>query len=265
MEGDFWVLLVRRPVALLVMLQAGLWFATGTSGSRVIGGWEAKPHSRPFMASIQLNGEHFCGGFLVRKRWVMTAAHCDIPRRTPSVRVVLGAHSLKMPEASQQIFGVAESLAHPQYDPKTVQNDIRLLKLNGSAVLNPSVRRIRLPPTNSDLTPGDTCQVIGWGDVSNFGTAPTALMEVNMTVIERSACNASWTGHVYSCMLCAAYPGRRLRGFCSGDSGGPLVRGTRVHGIVSFNSKRCGNPRYPDVYTRISRYITWVRCVVQMF
>lgn len=38
------------------------------------------PHSRPFIASIQMDGQHFCGGFLVWPRWVMTAAHCPVPR-----------------------------------------------------------------------------------------------------------------------------------------------------------------------------------------
>lgn len=52
----------------------------GTQGSQIIGGKAAAPHSRPFMASIQLDGKHVCGGFLVWPKWVMTAAHCFIPR-----------------------------------------------------------------------------------------------------------------------------------------------------------------------------------------
>lgn len=51
-------------------------------------------------------------------------------RREPSVRVVLGAHSLEQPEESQQVFGVEESIAHPLYNPRTVDNDIRMLRVS---------------------------------------------------------------------------------------------------------------------------------------
>ncbi|CAI5799074.1 serine protease 57-like [Podarcis lilfordi] len=259
-------LLVRMPRFFLVLLQTGLWFfAPSAWGGRVIGGKEVVPHSQPFMASIQVNGAHVCGGFLVRRKWVMTAAHCLMPRRSPSVRIVLGAHSLAAPEASQQIFGVQESIAHPLYNSGTVTNDIRLLKLNGSAVFNHAVQRVRIPRANTDPCPGVMCHVTGWGDTSNFGTIPTILMEANTTIVDRKACNVSWAGQIRRCMICAANTDPSLRGFCSGDSGGPLLCGSRVHGIVSFNGRRCGDRRFPDVYTRISKYIAWIRYVLQTF
>lgn len=52
----------------------------GLPGGAIIGGREAAPHSRPYMASIQAPvGEtlkHECGGFVVAEEWVMTAVHC---------------------------------------------------------------------------------------------------------------------------------------------------------------------------------------------
>ncbi|XP_014738363.1 PREDICTED: serine protease 57 [Sturnus vulgaris] len=237
----------------------------GTQGSQIIGGKAAAPHSRPFIASIQMDGEHVCGGFLVWPKWVMTAAHCLIPRRSPSVRVVLGAHRLQEPEESQQIFSVVESIAHPLYNPRAVDNDIRLLQLNRSATLNKYVKRIRLPSPHIDLKPGTVCYVMGWGDTSNFGDQPTELMETNTTIVKRSLCRTLWRGKVSANMLCGASRNATLQGVCAGDSGGPLVFKDKVYGIVSFSGERCGDRRYPDIYTKISNYIEWVHHTVQRF
>lgn len=50
------------------------------SGEGILGGEEAVPHSRPYMASIQVpegeNMKHECGGFVIADQWVMTAVHC---------------------------------------------------------------------------------------------------------------------------------------------------------------------------------------------
>lgn len=67
-------------------------------------------------------------------RWPPATAAPSEPllgrRRSPSVRVVLGAHRLQEPEESQQIFSVAESIAHPLYNPRATDNDIRLLQVS---------------------------------------------------------------------------------------------------------------------------------------
>lgn len=52
-----------------------------------------------------------------------------------------------------------------------------------------------------------------------------------------------------------------------GDSGGPLQCKVEnrwyLHGITSFGSS-CAKPGFPDVYSRVEHYLSWIQQVQQM-
>ncbi|XP_057578458.1 granzyme B-like isoform X2 [Hippopotamus amphibius kiboko] len=99
----------------------------GAKAGEIIGGHEAKPHSRPYMAFLQIwhqDVQSRCGGFLIREDFVLTAAHCW----GSSINVTLGAHNIKKKERTQQVIPVRRAICHPNYDKKNYSNDIMLLK-----------------------------------------------------------------------------------------------------------------------------------------
>ncbi|XP_076775686.1 serine protease 57 isoform X3 [Arvicanthis niloticus] len=232
--GGGWDCLMLTTAAALTQL---MWLP-GCCGSYIVGGHEVMPHSRPYMASVSFEGRHHCGGFLFHAHWVASAAHCFSDRDPSTGLVVLGAHELLTREPTQQ--------------------------LNGSAILGPAVRLLRLPRRGAKPPMvGMRCRVSGWGFVSDFEEPPPGLMEVEVRILDLRVCNSSWQGQLSPAMLCTHSGDRQRRGFCAADSGGPLVCGRRAHGLVSFSGLWCGDPKTPDVYTQVSAFVTWIWDVVR--
>ncbi|KAL1251335.1 hypothetical protein QQF64_019131, partial [Cirrhinus molitorella] len=92
----------------------------------IVNGKEAKPHSRPYMVSVQTMNQHMCGGFLISKRFVMTAAHCR--NNSHILTVVLGAHDLENANEKSVRINVDSYYPHPRYNSESYHNDILLLK-----------------------------------------------------------------------------------------------------------------------------------------
>uniref|UniRef100_A0A670JSD6 Peptidase S1 domain-containing protein n=1 Tax=Podarcis muralis TaxID=64176 RepID=A0A670JSD6_PODMU len=242
------------------------YFYLGQSAD-IIGGEESVPHSRPYMAALIIPVEgntSLCGGTLIKRNWVLTAAHSI---------VFLGAHSLTGKQQQQRIKIIGR-YGHPQYNEKTMENDIMLLKMEKSAKIDQHVKCIELPSTSNDVEAGTQCLVAGWGITDNKSrNISTMLREVNVTVIQRSVCNDEnhykHLMYVTSNMLCAGDDkgGKDACTFKNGDSGGPLICNGKQRGIVSFGAKsECGNQRYPGIYTLLTEdYLAWLREITEPF
>ncbi|RXN20381.1 granzyme B(G,H)-like protein [Labeo rohita] len=99
---------------------------TARANVGIVNGKEAKPHSRPYMVSVQVKEQHICGGFLISDRFVMTAAHCR--NNSPVLTVVLGAHNLRNKKENSVRIKVDSYYQHPKYTNESFHNDILLLK-----------------------------------------------------------------------------------------------------------------------------------------
>ncbi|XP_039620533.1 chymase-like [Polypterus senegalus] len=219
----------------------------GVSGDKIIDGTEAKAHSRPYMAFLEIRkGKNIssCGGFLILPNFILTAAHCQ----GKSITVLLGAHDLSKKESSQQVIPVEKIIPHESYNDITLENDIMLLKLQHKANLTNEVKTISIPKRNEAFN-HKKCSVAGWGRTKTNGTGSHVLreVEVNVNFISRSRIFARGNG---------------IKGACNGDSGGPLVcpgfinKPTAV-GIVSYGPKTCED-QGSNAYTKVSAYRDWI-------
>nr|XP_055165031.1 cathepsin G [Nyctereutes procyonoides] len=226
----------------------------------IIGGREARPHSRPYMAYLRIRapngGSSACGGFLVREDFVLTAAHCWGSRIT----VTLGAHDIGRRERVQQRTTARRAIRHPSYNPQTITNDIMLLQLANRTRRTRQVRPVPLPRAQATLRPGATCTVAGWG-LLGLNRRTNKLHEVQLTVQNNSRCSRRFSFFNGQTQICVGSPRAQKSAF-SGDSGGPLVCNGVAQGIVSYGDTR-GTP--PAVFTRISAFMPWIRRTMRRF
>ncbi|XP_047456921.1 trypsin I-P1-like [Mugil cephalus] len=223
---------------------------------RIIGGQEVKPYSIKYQASLQTEtGQHYCGGTLVHPQWVVSAAHCWRP--SVMMRVVLSEHSLVETEGFEQNFNVSKIYVH-NFNYKTFNNDIMLIKLSEPALLNANVQPVELPDENTPQISG-VCTVSGWGVTQVYSYILSPVLRA-VDVRETPNCFWYYWSRVTPNMMCAGSPFGG-KDSCQGDSGGPLVCNGYFEGIVSWGIS-CANPYYPGVYTKVRNYVQWINWII---
>jgi len=238
------------------------------TGIQIVNGDYAEVGEFPWQVGIlSLNREGtmpWCGGMLIAKDWVLSAAHCF--QGTRAVTVLVGGHKPKEDSPNHQFINTAKIINHPEYNKDWVGSwDFSLLKLEKPIEITPYAHPVALP--QNDVAPGTTCTISGWGTTRSGGSQPNTLLRADVTTISNEECYGRKYGYrsyqITPSMLCAQ--GRNENGAvtdgCQGDSGGPLVckeDGRDVlYGATSWGYG-CADPYYPGVWARVYEAMDWI-------
>ena len=237
---------------------------------KIVGGKPAAPGEYPWQVSLVVswianpNQGHFCGGTIYNNKWIVTAAHCLVRVRAADVHVVAGTNVLM---SGVHRVNAARIIVHKNYNGGTSDEDIALIELKSPLALGTTMQQIALlePAEEASVLVKDkVLTVTGWGATAQGAAVVRDLQEVDVPFVTREVCNdpLSYNGKITENMICA---GKAAGGVdsCQGDSGGPIVyrpggSAPKLVGVVSWG-EGCARPGKYGVYTRVSRYNSWVR------
>ncbi|XP_052749483.1 chymotrypsin-C-like [Galleria mellonella] len=270
---------------------------TGSCGRRkvthtelIVNGQPTKPGDWPWHGAIyrleQYSVKYICGGTLISKTFVLTAAHCTTINGEPVLAellsIIFGKYHLTGGDVATQEREVHQVIVHEEYNARKLDNDIALLKLKTEVTYDDYVQPACLWHANAyKKLPTGTIKgtVVGWGFNHNDQLSST-LHQVTLPKILDGPCiksNTAFFGRLLNNRkFCAGY--RNGTSACNGDSGGayqvfvPDVTGEssanatgawHVRGIVSLalsrpNEPICDNTQY-TLFTDVASFVGWIK------
>jgi trypsin len=265
---------MRRPLARALALAAAAAAiplaapAAPAAADVVIGGYPVEISESPWTVALSsrdlfggTRAGQFCGGVVVGRSTVLTAAHClseavlgAPPEKIRDLKVITGRSDLLSKEGEE--VPVRAVWVNPKYDNRTNAGDFAVLSLASSL---PKGSVVPMAAAGDPAYAAGTGAVVsGWGDTTGAGDYARSLRAARVKVLSDSVCqqaypgNADGTYRVASMMCAGELAGGRDA--CQGDSGGPLVAQGKVIGLVSWGTG-CGLEGSPGVYTRVSEII----------
>lgn len=197
----------RVPANLRALIPPSIPEECGTSHAafaKIIGGTDAKKGDWPWQALVLRKSaagrlDFICGGSLISKKHVLSAAHCFVSGRVEdsdagSIRVRLGEHdrSQKSPDTVER--AVERLITHEDFETGINRNDIALIVMDRDITFNRYISPVCLPYSRTiirDNIAGENAYASGWGqtDPDDPGSAANILQMAFLSVWDSETCS----------------------------------------------------------------------------
>ncbi|XP_018048697.1 PREDICTED: chymotrypsin-2-like [Atta colombica] len=217
--------------------------------TQIVGGTNASAEQYPYQVSLKQNGNHFCGGVIIHKKFVITAAHCLSEKLPKDISIDVGSIYLDNPETRYLAHNL---IIHPNYNETLHINDIGLINLTNKINFSNNTKLINLTSSDRNFE-GLQLNVTGWGKLKTDGLIPNQLQQIVVNGFSQTECVELYSNSTNNmCTLTAVN-----KGMCDGDAGSALTYEDELVGIMSYNRQPCADGN-PDVFTKVYPYKEWI-------
>ncbi|XP_055838771.1 collagenase-like [Episyrphus balteatus] len=238
---------------------------------RIVNGQDASkaeyPH--PWFVILKIGEYLKCGGSIIDKFWVLTAAHCV--QKLTSLTLLFGTeynddYTISMTVYEKNFF------IHPEYNNATLHNDVALIKLPYSLNFSENVLPIKLVPDQNNSFDGNLAYIYGHGITDDYYPSDfsKSLLYALVTVISNKQCQDELKDYeIVNSTLCTKGFEGNYASICNGDSGGPMVTKYSdnefiqigINSFVTIDNCMLG---LPSGYARVSSYLEFIYKTAQL-
>ena len=262
--------------------------------SRIVGGKNVKLGEFPWQVIVKGG----CGGTIVDKRTVVTAAHCvaigdcfAAPSRERYWEILDEMSHMNFDKSfwdmkqceypspdSIQVFAGLRDRGKKEFVQRRrvskfyvseryfyVYNDIAVLIVDHPFEFNGVVRPACLPEASLTMYPAQRLIVTGFGTTSEGGQVSDQLLKVQVDFFSSARCNHLYGSTKVSWGLWMFCAGKEKGGVdsCQGDSGGPIGIDDKINNKFTLvgvvaHGDGCGRKGKPGVYTEVRRFLDFI-------
>ncbi|XP_037898797.1 chymotrypsin-1-like [Glossina fuscipes] len=152
-------------------------------------------------------------------------------------------------------YDVKRICTHCDYNQQLLHNDIALLHLNSTIVLDEKTQIIALPV--QAMEDDDDVLLTGWGALTSAGGGGRPkLQKIYLKYVQLERCKELWDNdsRLHADNICTFT--QKGEGVCYGDSGWPLISNGHIVDVVSW-AKTC-TLGFPDAHASPHFYLDWI-------